>query len=92
MLRAVPGDIFVESTVDSQTAALRERYRRAGYRDVRIELVMEERDAAATAARSGSGRPGRRPARRQARATWCASAPSGCPAWPACRRPTCAPS
>ena len=45
MLRASPGDIFVESTVDSQTAALRERYRRAGYRDVRIELVMEERDA-----------------------------------------------
>ncbi len=55
VLRAVPGDIFVESTVDSQTAALRERYRRAGYRDVRIELVMEERDAAATAARPGRG-------------------------------------
>jgi hypothetical protein len=55
VVRAVPGDIFVESTVDSQTAALRERYRRAGYRDVRIELVMEERDAATAASRAGRG-------------------------------------
>ena len=55
VVRAVPGDIFIEGTVDSQTAALRERYRRAGFRDVRIELVMEERDAAATAAVPGRG-------------------------------------
>ncbi len=55
VLKASPGDIFVESTVDSQTAALRERYRRAGYRDARIELVMEERDAATAASRVGRG-------------------------------------
>ncbi|MEO6011765.1 MAG: BamA/TamA family outer membrane protein [Vicinamibacteraceae bacterium] len=55
VLPAVPGEVFVESTVDSQIVALRERYRRAGYRDVRIEVTMEERDAAATAARPGRG-------------------------------------
>ena len=55
VMKASPGDLFVESTVDSQTAALRERYRRAGYRDVRIELVMEERDAATAASRVGRG-------------------------------------
>jgi outer membrane protein insertion porin family len=58
VLSTSPGDIFVESTVDSQTAALRDRYRRAGYRDVRIELVMEERDAdaeAAAAPKAGRG-------------------------------------
>jgi len=54
-LSASPGDIFVESTVDSQTSALRDRYRRAGYRDVRIELVMEERDAGTAASRAGRG-------------------------------------
>jgi outer membrane protein assembly factor BamA len=55
VLRIAPGEIFVESTVDSQSAALVERYRRAGYRDVRITLLAEERDAAAAAARPGQG-------------------------------------
>ena len=68
VLQASPGDIFVESTVDSQTAALRERYRRAGYRDVRIELVVEERDAdAAGGAEGRPRRPRRRPADRRRR-------------------------
>jgi outer membrane protein insertion porin family len=50
---AAPGDIFVESTIDSQTSALEERYKRTGYRDVRIDLLMEERVAAA--GQSGRG-------------------------------------
>jgi outer membrane protein insertion porin family len=44
IVRAVPGDVFVEGTLDSQTAALVERYRRAGFHAVRIEQVIEERD------------------------------------------------
>jgi len=44
IVRAVPGDVFVESTLDSQTAALVERYRRAGFHAVRIDQVIEERD------------------------------------------------
>jgi outer membrane protein insertion porin family len=55
VLQAVPGEIFVESTADSQMVALRERYRRAGYRDVRIDWAFEERVAATTAARAGRG-------------------------------------
>ena len=57
VLPVAPGALFVESTVDSQIVALRERYRRAGYRDVRIDVTMEERDAAtaAIAARAGRG-------------------------------------
>jgi outer membrane protein insertion porin family len=53
VFHVAPGEVFVEGAVDSQTAALVERYRRAGYRDVRIEQVVEERDA--TAARAGRG-------------------------------------
>jgi outer membrane protein insertion porin family len=55
VLTVAPGDIFVQGTVDGQTAALTERYRRAGYRDVRIELTAEERTAAAATARPGRG-------------------------------------
>lgn len=55
VLQAVPGEVFVESTVDSQTAALTERYRRAGYRDVRIDLTAEERTADTATARPGRG-------------------------------------
>jgi outer membrane protein insertion porin family len=55
VLTVAPGDVFVEGTVESQHAALGERYRRAGYRDVRIELIMEERDAATASARIGRG-------------------------------------
>jgi outer membrane protein insertion porin family len=55
VLPVAPGALFVESTVDSQIVALRERYRRAGYRDARIEVTMEERDAATAAARVGRG-------------------------------------
>jgi outer membrane protein insertion porin family len=53
-----PGDVFVQSLVDSQTAALTERYRRAGYRDIRIELIAEERTPTATAV-AGAARAGR---------------------------------
>ena len=55
VFKAVPGDVFVEGAVDSQTAALVERYRRAGFRDVRIEQVAEERDAAAARGGRTSG-------------------------------------
>ncbi len=55
VLTVAPGDIFVEGTVESQAAALTERYRRAGYRDVRIELTAEERIAGTPAARAGRG-------------------------------------
>jgi outer membrane protein insertion porin family len=57
VFKVAPGEIFVEGVVDSQTAALVERYRRAGYRDVRIEQVVEERAAGASAATD----PGRGP-------------------------------
>ena len=75
VLHVAPGDVFVEGAVDSQTAALVERYRRAGYRDVRIEQVVEERDAAGGAQRPR--RAGRRSAWSSPRARRCASAPCG---------------
>jgi outer membrane protein insertion porin family len=56
VLRVAPGEIFVEGTVDSQTAALTERYKRAGYPSARIEQVLEERTAPAASA-AGPGRP-----------------------------------
>ena len=93
VLQASPGDIFVESTVDSQTAALRERYRRAGYRDVRIELVMEERDrGGGRGAESRPRRPRRRPADRRRRGAASRSGRSGWPASTAYPRRTCGPS
>jgi outer membrane protein insertion porin family len=42
--KVAPGDLMVESTVDSQHLALVERYRRAGYPNVRIEQLVDERD------------------------------------------------
>ncbi|HEY8549942.1 MAG TPA: POTRA domain-containing protein [Vicinamibacterales bacterium] len=42
VLRLRAGDLFVEGALDSRTAALVERYRRAGFRDVRIEQIVEE--------------------------------------------------
>jgi outer membrane protein insertion porin family len=53
ILRVAPGDVFVQSVVDSQTAALTERYKRAGYRDARIELLTEERVGATRPGRGG---------------------------------------
>lgn len=44
IVRAATGDVFVEGTLDSQTAALVERYRRAGFHAVRIDQVIEERE------------------------------------------------
>jgi outer membrane protein insertion porin family len=54
------GDLFVESDVDARTAAIVERYRRLGFRQVKIDQVLAERntpppsikptDASATAA------------------------------------------
>jgi outer membrane protein insertion porin family len=37
------GDLFVESDVDARTIALRDRYRRLGYRMVKIDQVLAER-------------------------------------------------
>ncbi len=37
------GDLFVESAVDARTAALVERYRRLGFRTVKIEQTLAER-------------------------------------------------
>jgi outer membrane protein insertion porin family len=38
-----PGDLFVESDVDARTIALRDRYRRLGFRSVKIEQTLAER-------------------------------------------------
>lgn len=42
MLQLDPNDLAVMSALDARTAALTERYRRAGFRDVRIDQFEEE--------------------------------------------------
>jgi outer membrane protein assembly complex protein YaeT len=41
-----PNDLFVEGDVDAKTNALVERYRRQGFRQVKIEQVVADRDSA----------------------------------------------
>jgi len=53
VFKVATGDLYVDDVVDGQAAALVGRYRRAGYRDVRIDRDVAERDPAASRDRGG---------------------------------------
>ena len=55
VLQLEPGDLFVESVMDARAAAVTERYRRAGFRSVRIEASYEERPPSAAGRAPAAG-------------------------------------
>jgi outer membrane protein insertion porin family len=70
VLGLITGAPFVESEVDARTAALVERYRRQGFRGIKIEQTLAERDTPPASVSANRGNRANRETRDDKQTAW----------------------